>query len=306
MSIASEILRLQGVKVDILAAIAAKGVDVPEGSTLADCVNLIGQIGGSPVQEYTYSLLLNWVNNIGPTPEFIGYGSDWRVLTEFVEGMNDPNNSDWSEYDTGNFVSTTPGDRLSDPRNPIDFTSYGITGSTPFGIVSWYNAYDDFVYRYSNALNVNDGKFTIETWFALSPSASSSGTSYLFVLQGDHENFSYFILEMSHNDDKFIFNGALGNIEVPYDISSLGSGWHHYAISSDGDKFYFFVDGEKVYEVTLDANTKAELANLTDYEFNTEGIGAIPFGRFAQIAICSECKWTSNFTPSTTAYVQPS
>ena len=46
MSIASEITRLQGVKADILTAIADKGVDVPAGSALDDCPDLIGQISG--------------------------------------------------------------------------------------------------------------------------------------------------------------------------------------------------------------------------------------------------------------------
>jgi uncharacterized protein (TIGR02145 family) len=51
MSIASEITRLQGVKADILTAIADKGVTVPAGSALDDCPELIGLIptggGGS-------------------------------------------------------------------------------------------------------------------------------------------------------------------------------------------------------------------------------------------------------------------
>lgn len=49
MSIASEIARLQGVKSDILQAIAAKGVTVPADSKLDDCPALIGQIGGGNV-----------------------------------------------------------------------------------------------------------------------------------------------------------------------------------------------------------------------------------------------------------------
>lgn len=46
MSIASEITRLQGVKSDILRAIADKGVEVPSGSRLADCPGLIASISG--------------------------------------------------------------------------------------------------------------------------------------------------------------------------------------------------------------------------------------------------------------------
>ena len=44
MSIASQITRLQGVKSDILRAIADKGVEVQSGSMLADCPDLISAI----------------------------------------------------------------------------------------------------------------------------------------------------------------------------------------------------------------------------------------------------------------------
>ena len=46
MTIASEITRLQGVKSNILSAIADKGVTVPVGSALADCPELIASISG--------------------------------------------------------------------------------------------------------------------------------------------------------------------------------------------------------------------------------------------------------------------
>ena len=46
MSIASEIARLRGVKANILRAISDKGVEVPSGSMLDDCPNLIASISG--------------------------------------------------------------------------------------------------------------------------------------------------------------------------------------------------------------------------------------------------------------------
>ena len=46
MSIASQITRLQGVKSDILRAIADKGVEVPSGSMLDECPGLIANISG--------------------------------------------------------------------------------------------------------------------------------------------------------------------------------------------------------------------------------------------------------------------
>lgn len=69
MSIASEITRLQGVKSDILQAIANKGVTVPAGSALDDCPGLIADI---PLgQEYTRVFLTYFANTSGltDTPE---------------------------------------------------------------------------------------------------------------------------------------------------------------------------------------------------------------------------------------------
>lgn len=58
MSIASEIARLQGVKSDILQAISDKGVEVPSGSKLDDCPDLIASISGGGVP---------YLKNIMPT-----------------------------------------------------------------------------------------------------------------------------------------------------------------------------------------------------------------------------------------------
>lgn len=67
MSIASEITRLQGVKSDILTAIADKGVTVPADSALDDCPGLIASIptgGGSIPDEYQRVLYLE-INGTG-------------------------------------------------------------------------------------------------------------------------------------------------------------------------------------------------------------------------------------------------
>ena len=51
MSVATEIARLEKAKADIAAAIASKGVDVPEGTTLDEMAALIMKIG---VKDYPY------------------------------------------------------------------------------------------------------------------------------------------------------------------------------------------------------------------------------------------------------------
>ena len=71
MSIASEITRLQGVKSDILTAIADKGVTVPTGSMLDDCPDLIASIsggGGKQLVEFGDYYLLDWVSSSADSP----------------------------------------------------------------------------------------------------------------------------------------------------------------------------------------------------------------------------------------------
>ena len=84
--------------------------------------------------------------------------------------------------------------------------------------------------------------------------------------------------------------------------SEIGTSWHHYAITSDGDKIYVFIDGIKKAEETLTAADKTYLAGIKHYTYSTQGGGYVLWGRLSQIAICDECKWTSNFTVPTVAY----
>lgn len=59
MTVGSEIARLQGVKANILNAIAAKGITVPSGAKLADCPSLISSISGGG--EFTADNVVNIV-----------------------------------------------------------------------------------------------------------------------------------------------------------------------------------------------------------------------------------------------------
>ena len=313
MSIASELQRIIAAKTAIIQSIINKGVEVPEEAKIEDLADLIGQIGPGPTpSDYHYSLLLNWVDNVGPEPIWSGAGNDWKVLTEFIEGMDNPE-SDWDQQSSSNkyefnyYNSTTVGDRLSDTRNPIDFTSYGITGSTPFGLVTWYKAYDDYVFSYENVFSTaNDGKFTVEFWYAMSPEeigTDYSPTSYLCQLSNDNwDNVFFKANHDTYGDEDYFELDFSSTISIPYTKSEIGTSWHHYAITSDGDKIYVFIDGIKKAEETLTTADKTYLEGIKHYTYSTQGSGYVLWGRLSQIAICDECKWTSNFTVPTVAY----
>lgn len=91
MSIASEITRLQGVKSDILTAIADKGVTVPVDSMLDDCPDLIASIptGGVMYENIggrTYTIFENngkfWtIENLDYKFDGCGIGGDGSPVT---------------------------------------------------------------------------------------------------------------------------------------------------------------------------------------------------------------------------------
>jgi uncharacterized protein (TIGR02145 family) len=164
MSIASEITRLQGVKSNILQAISDKGVDVPAGSALDDCPDLIASISGGGVP---------YLKNIMPTTgvkvvDENGYiGGDF--LGVYYPGTNYYNNfavvilgADYSTYGLGTvtFVDTTTtiggrvyrtvtigGATWLAENLDYKFSGCGIGGSgTPSTPNAWYYNNDEATY----------------------------------------------------------------------------------------------------------------------------------------------------------------
>lgn len=95
--------------------------------------------------------------------------------------------------------------------------------------------------------------------------------------------------------------------------------WHHYALTIDNDNMYMFVDGSLKGTISLSTQlnfeyssaqynkTLREFLNEMDMSFvyvknagNSEGYSFD--ARFAQFAVCQECKWTTDFTVPTEAY----
>lgn len=107
MSIASEITRLQGVKSDILQAISDKGVEVPSGSKLDDCPDLIASISGGGVP---------YLKNIMPTTGVKVVDENGYIGGDFL-GVYYPSTNYYN-----NFAVVVPG---------ADYSSMGL-GSVTF------------------------------------------------------------------------------------------------------------------------------------------------------------------------------
>lgn len=117
MSIASEITRLQGVKSDIITAIADKGVTVPSGSKLDDCPGLIADIpsGGAETVEIlgrTYPVVtlgnLKWIAlNLDYEDANISTSGNMSDKSNAVsrEVENKPTVYGWNGYKCGKFYN---------------------------------------------------------------------------------------------------------------------------------------------------------------------------------------------------------
>ena len=169
MSIAQQITRLQGVKSDILSAIAAKGVTVPVDSVLGDCPSLIAAItgGGGAVSISTQMIdsevgikvvdengsvgatLTNYFPHVGNT-----YYNNFAIV---VEG------ADFSQSGLGRVTFITPGSADIGGRTyrtvniggvewlaeNLDFKFSGCNiggGGTPSTPNAWYYNNDEATY----------------------------------------------------------------------------------------------------------------------------------------------------------------
>ena len=246
----------------------------------------------SDERQPTYTLLLNWVENIGPTPS---HGS--AIATSYVPGMD--GSDEWTDiwsnsYETDYFASKVEGDPLIDTRSPIDFSGYGIANGTPF--VEMKKVYDWTAYPSYAITMPSDVVFTLETWYAASQYELTRGDAIsLLYLDGDSSRLNLHVVPVENRMYLRMYD---------YHIESFtlaDTNYHHYAITCDGTDLRVFVDGTAVMTVALEDYDKAQLALATSFVFYQMYMGPA-LGRFAQTALCNKCKWTENFTPPTTAY----
>lgn len=111
---------------------------------------------------------------------------------------------------------------------------------------------------------------------------------------------------------------------VSYSMQKWAARWHHYALSIDTDNMYMFVDGSLKATTSLDMQLSFNYLNasmqqatynktlrefLSEIDLSTISVkcvansdGSVFDARFAQVAVCQACKWTSDFVIPTEAY----
>lgn len=280
-----------------------------------------GGDGGEDEPFVDYLLLENFLDSrVGPSPDpDTSYPSAWTTtVPQMAPTPSDPSVSDWEigywpeEYDHTNLLSSTAGDRFVDTRTPVDFSGLGVEGGTPFALKSSLGDYEGgFMYGPFSTLKAGTDGFTMECWYA-NPTVEFTiyGPNALMYLQSQNGNdVMQFTVHPNLNGKMRVqlidgsWNETIPDIEVDVSNSPDDGSWHHYAVTCDGSKLYVFFDGTKVGDITLTAAQKAWLDGLVMLRVASNNMNDVPdYGRFAQVALTSECKWTADFTPSDKAY----
>lgn len=188
MSIASEITRLQGVKTNILQAISDKGVEVPSGSMLADCPNLIASIsggggGGIITQLPDAAINGNLFKNLLP---FCTYQNgvlvdDNLILKNFIDNNNpfllfQGDNFTLSNNDTFELKFTVRKSTFQSTKNTVfgSVNSYYNNISMDFGNVNnngksifFGVPRSDSPSSWKNPLNITDLQLTENKWYSV-------------------------------------------------------------------------------------------------------------------------------------------
>ena len=153
----------------------------------------------------------------------------------------------------------------------------------------------------SDLFNFGSGDFTIETWFYVTTSTSPYNDYHIIGYATNSTNF-WAIRIRNAADRGLEFRWYEGSERVAiYQGSDLtSSGWHHVAVTRNGNTWRMFYDGNLVNSVS----NSGTISNFTD----SLQIGALPtvgayyLGYISDVRITKGlARYTSNFTPPTAA-----
>jgi hypothetical protein len=277
-----------------------------------------------PSPSYNYVLLNNFISPMPETRKPYESQGDSR-FDDFCNTVP----SVWDScYQTNDLVSSIPGEQMLDDTLPVDFSSKNIPAGTPFGIVTEESCplYEGPSYAIA-ASSVSNG-CTIELWYKSNYSWNDQDNVWLVKIghtNGTSDAYPNLLLTMNLTNGSSY--GGYDEQSPEYDVTlrlsteSNQSGtpytetistnwadgiWHHYALTYDASTnfVHFFLDGHKVKSITDAVNDIRELFTTVSYMgfARITGDSIIPKGRFAQIAVCDQCKWTDDFTVPTVAY----
>ena len=302
--------------------------DTDARDALGKTVSLISSIGSVHYDK----------GNVGPIPPGPGPtpGYNYVFMNQFISPMPEPIHpyeelpdkcdnfenvvpASWdSNYQSNELVSDIPGAQMLDSDTPIDFSGKGISSGTPCGIVTSDSCPLDEGPTYAITAGSLGNGCTIELWYKSDRTITQENNAWLIRVGVENNNARSLLLSMEgrpieeyspifeYSATLRLSNGSTSkNYNQTIETNWLDGNWHHYAMTYDSTAqvVHFFLDGHKAITIDDAANTLQDIfTNAAHVDFAPNNGYEIQKGRFAQIAVCNECKWTEDFTVPTVAY----
>jgi hypothetical protein len=212
----------------------------------------------------------------------------------------------WGDY-SGYLVDSTVGSPMVDPRSPIDFSAYGVSNGTPYGLITC-NLDDTNCRLIYDTTGVSKTSMTAEMWVFGCSDYPEDGyntngpeplmtigamdrhegsqwedlinlTMYLNTADG-YEDVCGIHVVIAQGTTDYNGEGVLFYLS-PETLSTLFGttvvfdewvkNWHHYAICIDTSSLYFFIDGKKAGQMALSNNVTIEDHSTSEQVTHTLG-----------------------------------
>jgi len=200
------------------------------------------------------------------------------------------NTTDTSTTFTDSSTSNHTITAVGDAQHSTTQSKFGATGIKFDGTGDYITVAHSTDFNWSSA-------FTIEMWFWY----TGSGDQILHVKRAG-ETANNIRIHTNNTNGMGWLIGSSWNIILEQSGLTVASNntWHHVAVSWDGTTYRFFLDGT---QISSTANTNAPDTTSAQVTLGAGQSGGSPLnGYLDEIRFSNTARYTSNFTPSTTAW----
>ncbi len=179
------------------------------------------------------------------------------------------------------------------------------TNKAKFGTASFYftGTTDCVSSPYSSTFDVSSNDFTVDAWVY----ATSTNSGDHIIFQAPNAAGYDWLHLIRTGSNIFFYSSSTSNSWAPVSNRKIGtitiSNWTHVAVGRNGTNMYYWLGGVQGAGSPTNIGTVA-LTKCNGLRVgNTTAMGGQLVGCLDEVRFTAGlCRWTSNFTPSTTSY----
>jgi len=232
------------------------------------------------------------------TPAVAPFTAD--ANTKLLLHFDGPNNFTTFYDDTGKTVTT-----VGTAKTVVD---YKVSSLAKIGTSAlWLDGNSDYLSIPQNAdFNFGDNNFTIEFWSKFN-SLPSSGSSYYLISYFNASSAVYYIRLYNSSGTQQIHvrcqnSSGTNIINIVVNQTLTTHTWYHFAFVRNGNKWDLYLDGISIGNVDATAHTLLSGDMSLTIGARYDGADAYSSGWFDEIRFSNSARYTTNFTPATSAF----